>query len=250
MKLLMLDIETQPNLVWTWGLFNQNIAINQIKQPGAILSWAAKWYGDKKIHYADIRDGKEEMLVGIYYLLEEADVVVHYNGTSFDIPTLNQEFLSLGWTPPAPFQQIDLLQTVRKKFRMTSNKLDYVSQYLGLGKKVKHDGFETWLGCMDGDEKSWKMMTKYNMQDVVLLEKLYNHIKPWISGHPNHALFTDAENFVCPNCGSEHVQKRGLVHTKTLSYQRWHCQDCGTWSRSRTSELTKEKRKVVLSGVS
>lgn len=250
MKILLLDIETRPNLVWTWGLFQQNIAINQIKEPGSILSYAAKWYGEKKIYYDDVRSGQAAMLEGIYALLEEADVVIHYNGTSFDIPTLNQEFLSLGWTPPAPFLQIDLLHTVKKRFRMTSNKLDYVSQYLKLGKKAKHDGFETWLGCMEGDEVAWRKMRLYNKQDVVLLELLYEKVKPWIGNHPNHALFTDAEHFVCPNCGSEHVQKRGLVHTKTLSYQRWHCQDCGTWSRSRTTELSKEKRQVVLSGVS
>jgi predicted RNA-binding Zn-ribbon protein involved in translation (DUF1610 family) len=250
MKILLCDIETAPNTVFTWGLFQQNVSLDQIKQPGYILSYAAKWYGEKKIYYDDVRSGQSEMLEGIYDLLDEADVVIHYNGTSFDIPTLNREFLELGWTPPAPFQQIDLLHTMKKKFRMASNKLDFVSQYLGLGKKAKHAGFETWIGCMNGDEKHWRLMCRYNKQDVVLLELLYNHLKPWISGHPNHALFTDAENFVCPNCGSEHVQKRGLYYTKSFTYQRFQCQDCGTWSKARTTNTTKEKRKYVLVGAS
>lgn len=249
MKILLVDIETAPNLVYTWGLFKQNIAINQIKKPSYILSWAAKWFDQEGMAYSDLRAGKKVMLGGIYDLLDEADVVIHYNGVSFDVPKLNQEFAKLGWTPPAPYQQLDLLTTVKKKFSMTSNKLDFVSQYLGLGEKVDDGGFDTWVGCMENDPAAWKVMQKYNKHDVELLEGLYRYLKPWISNHPNHAQFSETEEHICPSCGSPDLQKRGLHYAKAFTYQRFRCNDCGAWSRTRTTEMPKERRAAVLVGV-
>ena len=73
-----------------------------------------------------------------------------------------------------------------------------------------------------------------------LLENVYNRLIPWIDTHPNHGLYNDSERPVCKNCGSSNIQKRGTERTKTLTYQRWHCQDCGTWQRSNTRINKKE----------
>lgn len=171
------------------------------------------------------------MLEGIHALLSEADVVVHYNGTSFDIPRLNQEFKKFGLGPPAPYKEVDLFRVVAKKFDLPSRKLDYVVQYFGLGKKVKHAGMEMWIGCMNGVRKFWAMMEKYNKGDVIILEKLYDHVLPWIDNHPNRALF-GGKAFSCTNCGSSKVQKRGLERTASVVYVRYHCTKCGKWMRS------------------
>lgn len=249
MQVLMLDLETAPHRVYAWGLFNQNIATNQIAKPGYILCWSAKWLGNKEVMYSDIRDGRKKMLRKIYDLVNEADVVVHYNGNSFDMPTLNAEWLDMGWAPPAPYMNMDLYLTVKKRFRLASRKLSYIAEYLKLGAKVNHKGMELWTGCMEGNAEDWKVMKSYNIQDVNLLESLYKVIKPWIVGHPNHNLFTSDPVEVCPHCGSEHIQKRGLHHTKTQIYQRYACMDCGAWSRARTTILDKDKRKAILIGV-
>ena len=173
------------------------------------------------------------MLKGIHGLLNDADAVVHYNGTKFDIPTLNKEFLLHTFNPPSPYKQIDLLRVVRSNFRFPSNKLDYVAQRLGLGKKHEHEGHELWVKCMNGDKDAWKRMEQYNIQDVVLLESLYNSLRPWIRNHPNHNLFAD--DHVCPNCASTRLQKRGTSISSTGTYQRYQCLACGTWSQSTKS---------------
>lgn len=251
MKILLLDIETAPHKVYSWGLFNQNIAINQIEEPGYTLCWSAKWYKDDNVMFSSLySDGREIMLRLIHAALDNADVVVHYNGTKFDIPTLNQEFLAVGLTPPSPVIEIDLLKTARKRFRFPSNKLSYVAEYLGLGSKVRHKGMELWRKCMQKDGDAWATMEAYNVRDVELLEKVYDKLKPWVTNHPNHALFTEDERPVCTNCGGEHVQRRGRYYTKTLSYQRYACMDCGTWMRARLTDLSLEKRRGVLVGVS
>ena len=63
MKILYLDIETAPNLVFTWGLFNQNIGLNQIVKPGYTLCFAAQWEGKKEIVFSSVHgDGNELMM--------------------------------------------------------------------------------------------------------------------------------------------------------------------------------------------
>ena len=235
MKILLLDIETSPNVAHVWGLWQQNVAINQLMESSYTLCWAAKWHDQKEIMFDSVQRSKpKQMIRKVHDLLSEADMVVHYHGTSFDIPTLNKEFLLHGINPPAPVQELDLLKVVRKRFRFPSNKLDYVAQRLGLGKKFEHEGHMLWISCMNNDPKAWKRMELYNRHDVTLLGRLYDRLLPWMKTHSNHNLYSEAPE-CCPNCGSEKFQQRGLARSKTLSYQRYQCQACGSWFRSRTS---------------
>jgi len=171
---------------------------------------------------------RKKMVKQIYNLICEADAVCHYNGTKFDMPILNQEFLFDSLDPPSSYTDIDLLKTARKRFRLPSNKLDYVARYLGLGSKTKHMGMEMWRDCMDGCPKAWKVMQRYNKQDVRLLEQVYDVLLPWIPNHPNWGHYVDSEAVVCRNCGSEKVKKDGWERKTIVPYQRYRCLDCGT----------------------
>lgn len=231
MKVLLLDLETAPNQVHTWGLYNQNVGINQIVQTGYTLCWAAKWFKEDLVYFDSIHQSRSvDMVNRIHKMLDEADVVVHYNGRKFDIPTLNKEFLLLGLTPPSPYKQVDLLETMRNRFRFSSNKLDFVAQQLGIGAKTQHKGHELWIGCMQGVQEDWDVMEDYNRNDVILLEKLYEILLPWIGNHPNHALY-EVSHKICPSCGGDHYQKRGIATTIAGKYQRYCCNSCGTWFR-------------------
>lgn len=239
MKILCLDIETVPNLAYVWGLYDQNIAPSQVEAEGEMLCFAAKWLGDKKTEFYSVhKDGKQGMVEAIWRLLDEADVVMHWNGKRFDIPWINREFLDAGLAPPSPFRQLDLLTAVRKVFKFPSYKLEFVARALGVGAKVSHTGFDLWLGCMAGDEKSWRLMEKYNRQDTNLLQHIYYAIQAWIPQHPSHGAFVGKD--VCPNCGSDDLERRGFAHTDVSTFQQYRCKECGKWSRStkRTSATT------------
>ena len=234
LKILHLDIETSPNLVYVWGLWDQNVSINQIVEPGYTMCWSARWEDKGPTMFASIHENKpENMVKKVWDLLDQADVVVHYNGTKFDIPTLNREFIHYGFKPPSQFKQIDLLKTVRSQFKYPSNKLDYVAQQLGLGSKTKHMGMEMWRDCMDGCPKAWAVMKRYNKQDVLLTQKLYHELLPWIKTHPNWGVYLDNDNPICRNCGSAKIKKNGIERTHTLTYQRYRCTVCGTPLRGR-----------------
>lgn len=232
MKILLLDIETAPNLAHVWGLWNQNVGLSQLVESGYTLCWAAKWLGKKEVFFSSIRDGKKKMVRDIHKLMNEADAIVHYNGNRFDVPTLHKDFILNGLPPPSPSKQVDLLRVVKKQFRFPSNKLAYVSVALGIGSKVEHSGHDLWVRCMAGDDAAWATMERYNKQDTRLLEKLFDKLKPWIKALPNAGLYTPDNSEVCPKCGSESYQRRGMEHTTTCSYQRFQCCSCHGWFRS------------------
>jgi RNase P subunit RPR2 len=235
MKILYLDIETAPTLVWTWSFWPKYLDPAWEVEAGKTLCYSALWEGDRTVIYDDIRKGEERMLKRIHALLDEADAVVHYNGTKFDIPTLNREFVRYGMAPPSHYHQIDLMSTVKGQFKFTSNKLDYICKRLGLGAKTQHKGMSLWFGCMEGNPADWGVMERYNKQDTKLLRKLYKHLLPWIHNHPNVALWKrDASRPTCHNCGSTEVTAKGAQYnTKAASYKRYKCNSCGTNLRSR-----------------
>ena len=250
MKLLALDIETAPNTVYTWGLFNQNVSIDKIVQPGYTMCWAAAWLDEPEpVHFrSNFHHGSDHMLRVIKDMLDEADGVITWHGKGFDLPTLNKEFILHRIDRPSPYRHVDLYETVKKQFRFVSNKLDFVSQQLGVGNKVKHKGFDLWTECMDGVKKSWEQMRDYNIQDVILLTKLYPILLPWIDDHPNWPLYEHMDDRVhCIKCGSTSLQRRGYAYTSVGRYQKYRCNDCGSWMRTRTRENTGEEGKLILS---
>lgn len=162
-KILVLDLERFPAELVGWGLFNQNFSLNQVIHPGGTFCFAAKWAGKDDVEfYSTHHDGKEEMLKQAHRLLSEAEVVVGWNSKKFDCPHLETEMYLAGMTPPAPYRHVDLMLTVKSRFRFLSNKLDFVSRQSGIGQKVSHEGMPLWLDCMKGDGAAWKRMKTYN----------------------------------------------------------------------------------------
>lgn len=242
MKLLLLDCETSPNSVYTWGLWNQNISIDKIIDSSELLCWSAKWYASNDVLYMSKLTGKKKMLRTVHKLLSDCDVAIHYNGNSFDLPVLNKEFVQAGLKPPAPYKSVDLCKIIQRSFRFPSSKLDYVCGALGLETKMKHEGFKLWIDCMAGNEKAWKRMELYNRQDVKILEQLYERLIPWITSHPNYGSFNDKA--CCPSCGGTKFQKRGTTTTRIFRYQRYQCR-CGFWFRDNKPLAVRRGSKFV-----
>ena len=235
MRLLTLDIETSPIQAYVWSLFKVTIPIQSIVKPGEILCFASKFVGEKKV-YSRCKNDKD-MLTFLHKQLSEADAVISYNGAKFDIPWIQGQFLLAGLPPAAPFKQIDLLRTIRSQFRFPSNKLDYVSQALGMTGKTKGMDFSIWKRCIeDNDPKAWAKMLRYNRQDVRLTEELYYRIRPFIRNHPNLSLFEKNDSGLhCPTCNSTNIIARGNFQTNAGLYKRYSCKSCDKWFRGTTT---------------
>lgn len=241
-KVLIFDIETSPLEVRTWGIYDQNVAVNQIVKDWNVIAWAAKWLNDKKVHYKDNRSAKnvrddKKLLKPLWKLLDEADVVVTQNGDAFDIKKVNARFIINGFTPPSSFQKIDTKKLAQKAFAFTSNSLAYTSKALNLKhQKLDHKNYpgqELWDECLAGNKKAWNEMKKYNIQDVLATEDKYKRLAPW--GQPvNFSLYNDRPT--C-SCGSTRFRNRGFQYNKTTVYRRFQCKECGQEVRGRTNEF-------------
>lgn len=233
-RILLLDIETLPNLGWTWGKYEQNVI--SFEREICIATYAAKWldgpvFAKAMPDYKGYKPGSyddKKLLVDLQKLLDEADIVVGHKAQSYDVRVINARLLFHKIPPPSPYKVVDTLLSVRRVARFNSNKLDDLGKLLGEGKKLKTD-FDLWLGCVNGDTKAWAKMVSYNKRDILLLERLYLRLLPWISNHPNLTLFDkDAK---CPKCGSHKFQRRGYAVSATRRYQRIQCLDCTGWSK-------------------
>lgn len=257
-SIVTLDIETSPLESYTWGLWDQNVGLEQIKTEWSILSYSAKWLGSKEIFFnhtggrgpKKVRDDKP-LMKELWNLLDQADLVVAQNGARFDIKKINSRLVVHGFGPYSPIRIVDTLSVAKKHFGFTSNKLAWLSKYLTETKKSEHKkfpGFELWLECLKDNPAAWAEMRKYNIQDVVATEQLYLKQRPWISGHPNVANYNFDESEQCPKCASPRLQARGWAVTQAGKYQRLQCQDCGGWSRSKKNLSSADKRKSLLVG--
>lgn len=247
-RVLFFDIETFPNKGYSWGIYEQNII--EVFQHWYTLSFAWKWLGEKQTYVKALPDYKreyktnpisdEKLMQDLWKLFDEADVIIGHNGRSFDIKKTNARFAKYGMKPPSPYQIVDTKEVAKRYFKFDSNKLDSLADYFGIGRKLNTGGFALWLGCEKGDTASWNKMKRYNKYDVVLLEKVYLHMLPFMTNHPNMGLIVGNRK-ACPNCGSLKVHRRGTRVSRTSVFIRYQCQECGGWS---CSPNDKEKTQI------
>lgn len=182
------------------------------------------------------------MLSLLRELIDEADIVLHYNGQSFDMPWIRGELMLEGFTPPSPVQQIDLYRQLKRNSKFISGKLDYAVQRLLGDRKEDHSGISMWIGCLQNKKRDWDQMRKYALKDTELLFPLYEKVKPYIeTQHPNIALMQGKAE-ACPTCGSDDVQRRGSRFTRAGRFQRFQCQVCAAWFRGTHRLETTEGR--------
>lgn len=253
-RILILDIETAPNIAYVWRFFKENVGAKQVIENSYMLSFAAKWLGEEKVYYEDLSNQHEiDMLRVLASLLDDADIVVAHNGDGFDLPHIQGRFLLHGIRPPSPYKQVDTVKVARKEFNFPSNSLEYLTNVLDLpvkkGGHKKFPGFELWLGVLRNDPEAWAEMKEYNIDDIRALECLYLKFLPFMRFHPNVGVYEDNENPVCPKCGSVHIQYRGYAHTNIGRYHRFQCNDCGGWGRSRYDLRGSQERKLIMANV-
>lgn len=245
MRKLFLDIETSPHVAYVWKLFDENISLEQLIEPSRVICVAWRFDEDSGTEFAaEWAGGHKRMIKQIHNAIDQADAVVHYNGATFDEPHLNREFLQYGMDPPTRPQTIDLMQTIRRKFRFASNKLQHAADVLELREgKIKTD-FTLWSRVLNGESAACKEMEAYNREDVELLVELYDELLPWIDRHPNVALYEGDDLMRCTRCAGTNLYKDGLVYTTAGAFQRYGCRDCGSRSRGSKREYTTPLREA------
>jgi len=251
-KILFIDIELKPILAQVWALWDQNVGLNQIQEDWSILSYCAKWKGSDEIIYEDLQGSDDfeddsSLLGNLWSLLNEADVVVGQNSKRFDVKKINARLVLNGYPKPSTFRQIDTLLIAKAQFGFTSNKLQYMTDRLCTKyKKLEHGKFAghlLWSECMRNNPEAWEEMRKYNINDVLSLEELYDTLSSWDSTLPNFDVYVDEI------LDMSEWTKDGFHYTNLGKYQRYRNKVTGVQRRSRVNLLSKEKRESLLSNI-
>lgn len=252
-KVLFFDLELSPNLGWFYGQYETTPL--KIERPPILLSIAWKWLGEKgkpkclTIHDCGTVDPFDDTLLvkELWKLMDEAEIIVAHN-IAFDEKVSNALFLRKGLHAPSWYKTFCTLKTARRYFKLDNNKLDYLGKLL-LGNigKTSTTYADCWYDLLNGSKKerakASKLMAEYNIQDIVLLEKLYEKLLPFANNHPNMALAAGNEN-LCPRCG-RHSEFRVKAYRKTggqITAIQYQCQRCGAYV---TRKLTKEEREEL-----
>lgn len=254
-KILLLDIETAPKKAYVWSMWKENISLEKLQEDGYILCWAAKWLGTTEVMtdaiwlHSNYRTNPEDdsvIVKSIHDLLDQADVVIAHNGDNFDLPIINSRCVIHGMIAPSSYKTVDTLKIARSRFKFTSNRLDGLGRFLKVGRKLEHSGMQLWVDVLDKVAKAQKLMLQYNIQDVLLLERVYNKLRGWDNRHPNLSMFTNEDRPTCAVCGSDHIHKKGFYYTNSMAYPRYKCAECGHNMRGRFTVSTKEERENKL----
>ena len=242
-KILFYDIETSQLNSSHWALFNQNIQTRSITTEWHIICISYKWLHEKKVHTLSLDFDKSttddyDICKGIRKVFKEADLIVGHNADKFDFKKIMARWVYHNINPLPPILSVDTLKEARKAFKFTSNKLDYIAQYLKVGAKLETGGLFLWEQVSKGNKSALQKMAKYCEVDVVILEKIYLRLRPFMSNHPN--LSTDADRVNCPSCGSYRKDKRNRRRTKSgILKQQYKCKDCKSHYTLRAAEKTK-----------
>lgn len=252
-KILLLDIETAPAEAFVWRRWKENIRPQQVISESYVMCAVGKQLGSSEFLTSALPDhplwgtdrfDDRAVVEQVWRWLDWADIVIAHNGDRFDLPTLNSRFILHGLTPPSPYKTIDTLSVAKKVGRFPYNSLDALCEHLGLGRK-KETGFQLWKDCRAGDPEAWRIMLEYCEHDVLLLEKLYLRLRPWVASHPNLGLHMTPLKSTCARCGSTDLQRRGTTKNLANVFQRVQCRSCGGWGRIRLASAPREDKKNI-----
>lgn len=211
---------------------------------GTILTAGWKFLDSKKVHCVSVdqfnsfkRDptNDKEVAKAVANALMESDIICGWYSARFDFPYLQSRLLFHGLKPLPKMPHIDLWRTAKYELKLTSNRLASVSDFLDLDDKTPIK-FREWLKAMSGNKKSIRYIREHNIQDILVLEQAYLKMRPLIQQHPNVNIITEKLKS-CPVCSSNRLQSRGYSISRVNKTPRYHCQDCGSWSKGKAIRL-------------
>jgi len=228
-KRLFFDIETSYHTCRMWRVGKVGwVNPKQIIDHKKIICISYKWQYENEVHTIDWRIGEKEMLKQFIKVMGEADECIGHNGDNFDIKEIRTRCIYHGILMFPNYRTLDTLKKSRQYFNFASNKLDYIGEYLNIGGKLKHDGFQMWIDVVENKSiKALEKMIEYCERDVILLEDTYFVLSPFITHNNNFAVLTGGDRWECPECASSDVVKFNEYSTPLGTIRReMKCNNC------------------------
>ncbi len=185
--ILYIDLEVSKSMMFNYGLRVPSKYMNpdDLIHSYYIICWSASYVGSDTV-WSECVTQKEakkwddaRILGRLRDLMDSADLIAGHNVDAYDVKRANTRFLLNGIEPVIGKKTHDTLKIARSKFAFESNRLDFISQKLGLRPKDDIRNAD-WLRIVTtGDEKTLKKVNKYCKGDVrngkSILEKLMKY---------------------------------------------------------------------------
>lgn len=210
-KVLIYDIETSPNIGWFWRAgYKLNIAHDNIIKERAIICVSYKWLGEDEVFTLtwDKNQCDKFLIENFIEVMNEADMLVAHNGDRFDLKWIKTRALKHGITNMLiDYKTLDTLKLAKKKFNFNSNRLDYISKFLGFKGKIKTD-INLWTDIVfKKDEQALRDMVTYCEEDVRQLENVYCKLVGWEKPKFHAGVLQGKERFSSPINGGYNLKK-------------------------------------------
>lgn len=232
-KILVYDIETTPVLAWIWRLGDQTVRHGQLHKEfnvTKIICITYRWLHHKKSKALvfDIDKQDDSKIIKEFdEIIKEADVVIGKNNKRFDDKHINFRRFMHGLEPMPDWtkKSDDLEKQMRKHFNMQSYSLDYFSDLMGQGGKIKME-FDDWIQIVYNKNKSrLNKMVKYGKKDTDDTAELIKKVWKYVSPQFNYSTFKGKHS--CTLCGSENIKRNGTRVAGGVKKQAWYCNDHG-----------------------
>lgn len=256
-RILFYDLETKPLQAWLWSPGKQYVGHKQLVKEGGhdrygIICVGYCWNDGKPaktIDWGYEEQNTDKVVEEFDKILRTADHVIGKNNQRFDDKMLNaaRMFAGLPGYPEWVRYTDDLERQMRRFFRLPSQSLDYISDQMGLGGKIKME-FQDWIDIVtknkDG-QKSLNKMTKYCRKDVTDTRTLWNKLSEHFLPTFNVASFMGLTN-ACKNCAGPNIRKDGHRTSGGIRYQHYFCTDCNKYAgRRAASQLMRKEGKLL-----
>lgn len=234
LKRLFLDLETSPLTVYTWRIgYKIQLSHENIIRERSIICAGYKWEHEKaaKSIEWDMSMNDRPILEELLPIVNEADEIVMHNGDRFDLPWIKTRCIFHGLPMYPDYKTIDTLAWAKRNFLFNSNRLDYISKFLGAEGKLKTE-YALWKRIYgQNDRNALAYMAKYCRRDVIELEKVYQKLAAYVNPKSHVGVMAKHDNWTCPHCGSEKVHANGTRVTAAGTVRhRMICDKCKRYS--------------------
>jgi uncharacterized protein YprB with RNaseH-like and TPR domain len=176
-KIVVLDIET-----------------TSLEGDAGVLIGAGLISDAGRSEYLEARKTSEErsLLAKLVKRLESVDVIVTWNGRSFDLPFLTTRLMKHGLDPRPILRKshIDLADVVKSRLRLTFTYLDHVCDFFQIARKKGPMGLDVphlYVQALEGDKKALTAIREHCLDDLQATRQVFLRLKPLLEQQLEYA---------------------------------------------------------------
>ena len=135
---------------------------------------------------------EKSLLLKLVKRLESYDVMVTWNGRSFDVPFLTTRLMKHGVDPRPILRKahIDLADVVKSRLRLTFTYLDHVCDFFQIDRKKGPMGLDVphlYVRALEGDRKAAASIREHCLDDLRATRQVFLRLRPLVEQQLEYA---------------------------------------------------------------